>query len=79
MAGKAINMCQRCNFLGGRGIVERGPWLRPRYEISLILRPILRKSVIVIFRQQFRTFDSNNFALSSMLQWQIASFPEDTH
>ena len=27
---------------------------------SLILRPILRKSVVDIFRQQFKTFDPNN-------------------
>ena len=37
---------------------------------SLIWRPILRKSAVVIFRQQFKTFDSNNFALSSMLSFQ---------
>ena len=37
---------------------------------SLILQPILRKSAVVIFRQQFKTFDSNTFALSSMLSFQ---------
>ena len=52
---------------------------RPRLEIqelsslkchSLILTPISRKSAIVIFRQQLKTFDSNNFTLSSMFSFQ---------
>ena len=37
---------------------------------SLILRPILRKSVVVIFRQQFKMFDPNNFTLSSEFSFQ---------
>ena len=37
---------------------------------SLILRPILRKSAIVIFRQQFKMFDPNNFTLSSEFSFQ---------
>ena len=52
---------------------------RPRLEIqelsslkchSLILTPILHKPAIVIFRQQLKTFDSNNFTLSSMFSFQ---------
>ena len=52
---------------------------RPRLEIqelsslkchSLILTPISRKPAIVIFRQQLKTFDSNNFTLSSMFSFQ---------
>ena len=39
---------------------------------SLILRPILRKSAIVIFRQQFKMFDPNNFTLSSAFYFQTA-------
>ena len=38
----------------------------------LILRPILLKSAVVIFRQQFKTFDSNNFTLSSTFSVQNA-------
>ena len=37
---------------------------------SLILRPILRKQTVVIFRQQFKMFDCNNFILSSMFFFQ---------
>ena len=33
---------------------------------SHILRRILRKSAVVIFRQQFKAFDSNNFTMSLM-------------
>ena len=52
---------------------------RPRLEIqelsslkchSLILTPILHKSAVVIFRQQLKTFDSNNFTLSSVFSFQ---------
>ena len=54
---------------GGRGVRDMAP---PKEDLSslqshsLILRPILRKSAIVIFRQQLKTFDPNNFTLSSM-------------
>ena len=58
------NMRQRYTFLGSGG---SGSSLKPH---SLIFRPILRKSAIVIFRQQFKTFDSNNFTLSSMFSFQ---------
>ena len=70
MAGKAKNICQRCTFLGGRGAVEWGTWFQTCCEILDLLRPtgILRKSAI-IFRQQFKTFDSNNFTLSSTLSF----------
>ena len=34
--------------------------------------PILWKSAIVIFRQQFETFDSNTFTLSSVFSFQNA-------
>ena len=37
---------------------------------SHILRPILRKSAIVIFRQQFKAFDFNNFTMSLMFSFQ---------
>ena len=55
--------------------------VRPRLEIlelsslklhSLILGPVLCKSAIVIFRQPFKMFDSNNFTLSSMFSFQNA-------
>ena len=60
-----------------------GRWdmARPRLEIqelsslkchSLILTPTLHKSAVVIFRQQLKTFDSNNFTLSSMLSFQMS-------
>ena len=39
---------------------------------SLILGPIFCKSAIVIFRQPFKMFDSNNFTLSSMFSFQNA-------
>ena len=70
MAGKAKNIFQRCTFLGGRGAVEWGTWFQTCCEILDLLRPtgILRKSAI-IFRQQFKTFDSNNFTLSSTLSF----------
>ena len=74
MAGKAKNMPQRCEPSwggggGGRGVRDMAP---PKEDLSslqshsLILRPILRKSAIVIFRQQLKTFDPNNFTLSLM-------------
>ena len=34
------------------------------------LRPVLRKLGVVIFRQLFKTFNSNNFTLSSMFSFQ---------
>ena len=37
---------------------------------SFILTPISHKSAVVIFRQQLKTFDSNNFTLSSMFSFQ---------
>ena len=55
--------------VGSSGVRDMAP---PREELSslkhhsLILRPILRKLAIVIFRQQLKTFDPNNFTLSSM-------------
>ena len=39
---------------------------------SLVLRPILCRSAVVIFRQQCKTFDSNNLTLSSMFFFQNA-------
>ena len=39
---------------------------------SHILRRILRKSAVVIFRQQFKAFDSNNFTMSLMYSFQNA-------
>ena len=64
------------SWWGGGGGGDMG---RPRLEIqelsslkchSLILTPILHKSAVVIFRQQLKTFDSNNFTLSSMFSFQ---------
>ena len=70
MAGKAENMPQRCTFQvrgGGKecssGVRDMAPPLEELSSLkhhSLILRPILRKSVVDIFRQQFKTFDPNN-------------------
>ena len=69
MAGKAENMLQRCTFQGGggkewsSGVRDMAPPLEELSSLkhhSLILRPILRKSVVDIFRQQFKTFDPNN-------------------
>ena len=69
MAGKAENMPQRCTFqgVGGKewssGVRDMAPPLEELSSLkhhSLILRPILRKSVVDIFRQQFKTFDPNN-------------------
>ena len=83
LASKAKNMHQRHTFLGrggGRGVVEWGTWPHPHWEIlelsflkhrSLILRPILWKSAIVILREQ-KTIDSNNFTVSSMSSLQNA-------
>ena len=80
MASKAKNMRQRCASLGGG---RRGSGVKemacPRMEIqelsslkhhSLILRPVLRKSAVVIFRQQFKAFNSNNFTVPSMFSFQ---------
>ena len=49
--------------------MEWGTWTRPHWEIfySHILRPILCKSPVVIFRQQIKTFDSNNFTVFNVL------------
>ena len=41
-------------------------------KYSHILRPILRKSAFVIFRQQFKAFDSNNFTMSVIFSFQNA-------
>ena len=75
MAGKAkIYTKGALSWLGGRREMAR-----PRLEIqelsslkchSLILTPISRKPALVIFRQQLKTFDSNNFTLSSMFSFQ---------
>ena len=74
MAGKAKNIHQRCTFL----VEGRQDMARPYLEIqelsslkchSFILTPIFHKSAIVIFRQQLKTFDSNNFTLSSMFSF----------
>ena len=57
MAGKAENMPQ------SGGVRDMAPPLEELSSLkhhSLILRPILRKSVVDIFRQQFQTFDPNN-------------------
>ena len=84
MAAKVKIMRQRHNFLGGRGVMDWGTWACSCWEIwelsslkhhSLILRPTLCKSAVVIFRQQFKTFNSNNFTLSSMFSFQNA-WPE---
>ena len=75
MAGKAKNIHQRCTFV----VEGRRDMARPYLEIhelsslkchSLILTPISRKPAIVIFRQQLKTFDSNNFTLSSVFSFQ---------
>ena len=80
MAAKAKNIHQRCTFL----VVGRWDMACPRLEIqelsslkchSLNLTPILCKSAVVIVRQQLKTFDSNNFTLSSMFSFQIMSGP----
>ena len=39
---------------------------------SLILTPTLGKLAVVIFREQLKTFDSNNFTLSSILSFQMS-------
>ena len=62
---------------GGSGVRDMAP---PKEELtlgslkrhSLILRPLLRKSAVVIFRQQFKMFDPNNFTPSSMFFFQNA-------
>ena len=85
MAGKAKNMRQRRNFLGGgeekeesrvRDIAPHSLGnLGAKTSLkchSLIFRPILCKSVVVIFRQQLKTFNFNNFTLSSTFSLQNA-------
>ena len=49
--------------------MEWGTWTRLHWEIfySHILRPILRKSAVVIFTKQIKTFDSNNFTVFNVL------------
>ena len=58
--------------LGCSGVRDMDPpslgSLRAKY--SHILRPILRKLAIVIFRQQFKAFDSNNFTMSLMFSFE---------
>ena len=67
MDGKAKNIY--FSKMGGGGAVEWGTWTRPHWEIfySHILRPILRKSPVIIVRQQIKTFDSNNFTVFNVL------------
>ena len=80
MAGKAKKCARGELSLGGgdsgvRDMASTSLWNLGANSLkrhSLILRPILRKSAIVIFRQQFKTFDSNNFTLSSMFSFQNA-------
>jgi len=74
IARKAKNMHQRSTFLGigGSGVRDMAlpllAYLGAKF-IFLILRPILRKSAIVTFTQQFKTIaDYNNFTLSSILK-----------
>ena len=70
-------MPQRCTFLGRNGTSGvrdmASPWEKPsslkRY--SLILRPLLRKSAVDIFRQQLKTFDPNNFTLYSLFSFKM--------
>ena len=66
MAGKTKNMCQRCTFLGGRGQWSEGHGFNLAVKFWSFYDLFLRKSAI-IFRQQFKMFDSNNFTLSSTL------------
>ena len=55
--------------VGSSGVRDMAP---PREELSslkhhsLILRPILCKLAVVVFRQQLKTFHANNFTRSSM-------------
>ena len=50
------------------------PWEKPSFlkRHSLILRPLLRKSAVDIFRQQPKTFAPNNFTLYSLFSFQNA-------
>ena len=57
---------------GGQWSEGHGPALTGKFFCSHILRPILRKSAVVIFRQQIKTFDSNNFTMSLMFSFQNA-------
>ena len=72
---KAKNMHQRRTFFrgqGGSGVQDMTPPLLGNLGAnkfserhSLISSPILCNSAVVIFTQQFKTIDSNNFTLSS--------------
>ena len=66
MDGKAKNIYFSKRGEGGQWSEGHGP---AHCEIfySHILRPILRKSPVVIFRQQIKTFDSNNFTVFNVL------------
>ena len=86
MAGKAKIYARGALSLGGGGVLEWGTWPLLCWEIkepsslkcySLILRHILRKSAIVIFRQQFKTFDSDSDSVCTLLSTfrYIHSFP----
>ena len=92
MAVKAINLFQRCNFLregegggGGSGVRDMATTLlwnlgAQFFEASFRHFKICFTQISRCYlRQQFKTFDSNNFTPSSMPQWQTALFPEDTH
>ena len=76
--GKGPSMPQRCTVLGRNGASGvrdmASPWEKPSSlkRHSLILRPLLRKSAVDIFRQQLKTFDPNNFTLYSLFSFQNA-------
>ena len=77
MAGKAKNMPLqgpegRGQWSGGRGPTLRGVELFETSFPHFQINNILRKAAIVIFRQQFQTFDPNNFTLSSTIFFQNA-------
>ena len=57
---------------GGEGneVRDMAPPSLENLGMTLILRPILHKSVIVIFSQQFKMSDSNDFTLSLMFSFQ---------
>ena len=60
-------MCPRSTLSregGGSGVRDMVS-LSSLKRHSLILRPISRNSAVVICTQQFKTFDSNHFILSS--------------
>ena len=70
-------MHQSFSFLGqvGSGVQDMGLSLLGNFELnsqkchSLILRPILIHKSAVIFTQQVKMIDSNNFTLSSMFSF----------